>query len=68
MEAQAIVRAHRIGQEHPVVVYRIIAQDTIEERVRELQEKKRDLAAAVLGGAATTLSDLDGEDLQFLLS
>ena len=50
VEAQAIDRAHRIGREHPVHVYRIIAKDTIEERVRELQEKKRDLAAAVLGG------------------
>ncbi|MEM8711463.1 MAG: SNF2-related protein, partial [Planctomycetota bacterium] len=58
VEAQAIDRAHRIGRENPVHVYRIIAKDTIEERVRELQEKKRDLAAAVLGGAAATLSDL----------
>ena len=49
VEAQAIDRAHRIGREHPVHVYRIIAKDTIEERVRELQEKKRDLAAAVRG-------------------
>ena len=39
-----------------------------EERVRELQEKKRDLAAAVLGGAAATLADLGTEDLEFLLS
>ncbi|MEL6905900.1 MAG: DEAD/DEAH box helicase, partial [Planctomycetota bacterium] len=68
VEAQAIDRAHRIGREHPVHVYRIIAQGTIEERVRELQEKKRDLAAAVLGGATTSLSDLDAEDLEFLLS
>ncbi|MEM6567971.1 MAG: DEAD/DEAH box helicase [Planctomycetota bacterium] len=68
VEAQAIDRAHRIGREHPVHVYRIIAKDTIEERVRELQDKKRDLASAVLGGAATTLADLDSDDLQFLLS
>ncbi|MEM9803623.1 MAG: DEAD/DEAH box helicase, partial [Planctomycetota bacterium] len=68
VESQAIDRAHRIGREHPVHVYRIIARDTIEERVRELQEKKRDLASAVLGGAATTLSDLDSDDLEFLLS
>lgn len=68
VEAQAIDRAHRIGRENPVHVYRIIAKDTIEERVRELQEKKRDLAAAVLGGAAATLSDLGTEDLEFLLS
>ena len=68
VEAQAIDRAHRIGREHPVHVYRIIAKDTIEERVRELQEKKRDLAAAVLGGASTSLADLGSDDLEFLLS
>jgi len=68
VEAQAIDRAHRIGREHPVHVYRIIAKDTIEERVRELQEKKRDLAAAVLGGASTSLAELGSEDLEFLLS
>ena len=68
VESQAIDRAHRIGREHPVHVYRIIAKDTIEERVRELQEKKRDLAAAVLGGASTSLAELGSEDLEFLLS
>ncbi|MGD2018709.1 MAG: SNF2-related protein [Planctomycetota bacterium] len=68
VEAQAIDRAHRIGREHPVHVYRMIARDTIEDRVLELQEKKRDLSSAILGGAASSLSDLDAEDLQFLLS
>ena len=68
VEAQAIDRAHRIGREHPVHVYRMIARDTIEDRVLELQEKKRDLSSAILGGATSSLSDLDSEDLEFLLS
>ena len=68
VEAQAIDRAHRIGREHPVHVYRMIASETIEDRVLELQEKKRDLSSLVLGGAASSLSDLDSDDLQFLLS
>ncbi len=67
-EAQAIDRAHRIGRERPVHVYRVVARGTIEERVLELQETKRDLAAAVLGGATSALSELGPEDLQFLLS
>jgi len=67
-EAQAIDRAHRIGRERPVHVYRLVARGTIEERVLELQESKRDLAAAVLGGATSALSELGPDDLQFLLS
>ena len=68
VEDQATDRAHRIGREHPVHVYRMIASETIEDRVLELQEKKRDLSSLVLGGAASSLSDLDSDDLQFLLS
>jgi superfamily II DNA or RNA helicase len=67
-EAQAIDRAHRIGRERPVHVYRLVARATIEERVLELQTSKRDLAAAVLGGATSALSELGAEDLEFLLS
>jgi SNF2 family DNA or RNA helicase len=51
-----------------VHVYRLDARGTIEERVLELQESKRDLAAAVLGGATSALSELGAEDLEFLLS
>lgn len=54
-EAQAVDRAHRIGQERPVMVYRLVASNTIEERVMALQEAKRALVAGVLdedGGAS----------------
>ncbi|WP_308535655.1 DEAD/DEAH box helicase [uncultured Mobiluncus sp.] len=50
VEAQAVDRAHRLGQKRFVNVYRLVAADTIEQRVLELQEKKRDLIGAVLSG------------------
>ena len=57
-EAQAADRAHRIGQERPVFIYRMISEGTVEERILGLQEKKRALFEAALGdaSAATALS------------
>jgi len=52
VEEQAADRAHRIGQERPVFVYRMIAQGTVEERILALQDKKRALFDAALGDAA----------------
>jgi superfamily II DNA or RNA helicase len=49
-EDQAADRAHRIGQDRPVMVYRIVASDTVEEKILVLQERKRALADAALGG------------------
>lgn len=48
VEEQAIDRAHRIGQERPVNVYRLVAKDTIEEKVSQLQARKRDLFTSVV--------------------
>ena len=48
VEAQAVDRAHRIGQTRPVFAYRLIARDTVEEKVLQLQKTKRDLADAIL--------------------
>jgi SNF2 family DNA or RNA helicase len=58
VEAQATDRAHRIGQERPVTVYRLITKDTIEESIVALYEHKRALAEALLseGGQAAQLS------------
>ncbi len=68
VERQAIDRTHRIGQTRTVNAYRLVARDTIEEKVLELQERKRELAEAILGEAEGTLRDLTREDLEKLLS
>jgi SNF2 family DNA or RNA helicase len=51
VEDQAADRAHRIGQERPVMVYRMVAKDTVEERILALQAKKRALSDVALGEA-----------------
>jgi SNF2 family DNA or RNA helicase len=66
-EDQAADRAHRIGQDKPVMIYRLVARDTVEERVIELQARKRALAAAALDGAEAAAS-ITREDLLALLS
>jgi SNF2 family DNA or RNA helicase len=62
VEDQAADRAHRIGQERPVTVYRLVAKDTVEERVLDLQERKRHIAAAAIAdgpaGGALTADDI----------
>jgi SNF2 family DNA or RNA helicase len=50
VEDQATDRAHRIGQERPVTVYRLVAKDTIEEQILEMHADKRELVAGVLDG------------------
>jgi len=55
-EDQAADRAHRIGQNRPVMVYRLVAENTVEEGILALQEKKRALSEAALGGAAGALT------------
>ena len=54
VEAQAIDRSHRIGQTQHVFAYRLICRGTVEEKILELQQKKRDLADAIL--APTTVA------------
>jgi len=68
VEAQAVDRAHRIGQTRPVIAYRLIARDTVEEKVLELQKTKRDLADAILNEDNSLIRDLKREDLELLLS
>ncbi len=51
-EKQAIARAHRIGQERPVIVYRFITVDSVEEKIRLLQEKKRELFTEFIEAAS----------------
>lgn len=66
-EAQAIDRTHRIGQVNPVFCYRLIAKDTIEERLLELQERKAGLVAGLLASDADAMKRLDEDDIAYLL-
>ena len=69
IEAQAIDRSHRIGQTRRVFAYRLIAKDTVEQKILELQQRKRDLADAILGAdSSRVIKTLDRDDLEFLLS
>ena len=62
VEAQAIGRAHRMGQERNVEVYRLITRGTIEEKIQELQESKKNLISTILDGtesrSSLTLADI----------
>jgi SNF2 family DNA or RNA helicase len=66
VEDQAAGRAHRIGQTRPVEIHRLVASDTVEDRVLDLQRRKRSLADAALDDAAQT-TPLTREDLLALL-
>jgi superfamily II DNA or RNA helicase len=68
VEAQAIDRSHRIGQVNNVFAYRLIAKDTVEQKILDLQQKKRELADAILDADNRMLQKLTREDLEFLLS
>ena len=67
-EAQAIDRTHRIGQNKKVFAYRLIAKDTVEEKVLELQRSKRELAEAIISQDRRLIGELSREDLALLLS
>ena len=64
---QATDRAYRIGQQNAVQVYKLIAQDTIEEKILELQQAKQSLAETVTGGADGAILSMKPEELLALL-
>ncbi|GHV75939.1 helicase SNF [Spirochaetia bacterium] len=66
-EAQAVDRSHRIGQANPVFCFRLIARDTIEERIMELQKRKSDLVGALLSDDAGSLKTLDPDEVAYLV-
>ncbi len=68
VEAQAIDRAHRIGQTRTVLAYRLIARATVEEKVAALQAQKRELADALFGEGGAAVGGLTREDLENLLA
>jgi len=66
VEAQAIDRAHRIGQNKKVFAYRFVAEESIEERIADMQESKRKLADAIVAGSDSLLRDLTADQLEYL--
>ena len=66
-EDQAADRAHRMGQERPVIVYRMVARDTVEERILALQDRKRALAAVALDAGPAGPGGITKEELLALL-
>jgi SNF2 family DNA or RNA helicase len=66
-EDQASDRAHRIGQTKSVFVYKLIAADTVEDRIVELQRRKADLANIALGEEGE-IEGIDNDDLAFLFA
>jgi SNF2 family DNA or RNA helicase len=65
-EQQAIDRSHRIGQLNKVFAYRMICKDTVEEKILQLQEKKRSLAADLVADEAGFVKHLSQDDVAFL--
>jgi SNF2 family DNA or RNA helicase len=68
VEAQAVDRAHRIGQTRRVFAYRLIARDTVEEKILALQDRKRELADSIVRADDSMLATLSADDIELLLS
>lgn len=68
VEQQAIDRTHRIGQTKNIFAYRMICKDTIEDKILQLQDKKRTLAKELIADDATFVKSLSREDVEYLFS
>ena len=68
IEAQAVDRAHRIGQKNTVFTYKFIAKNTVEEKILALQQKKRKLASDLITTEESFVKKLNKEDIESLLS
>ncbi|MEO6071620.1 MAG: DEAD/DEAH box helicase [Chitinophagaceae bacterium] len=68
VEQQAIDRTHRIGQTKNIFAYRMICKDTIEDKIMQLQERKRLLARELIADDATFVKALSREDVEYLFS
>lgn len=66
VEAQAIDRVHRIGQDKKIFAYRMICKDTIEEKIIKLQEKKKGLANEIISSEQSFVKNLTREDIEDL--
>jgi non-specific serine/threonine protein kinase len=68
VEMQAADRAHRIGQDKPVFIYRIITRDTVEDKILKLQEHKRELVNQLISPEGSFFKAITREDVQALFS
>jgi len=68
VERQAADRTHRIGQEKPVFIYKVIVRDSVEEKILLLQEKKRQLVEQIIHADGSIFKSLTREDLEVLFS
>ena len=68
VEQQAIDRTHRIGQTKNIFAYRMICKDTIEDKIMQLQERKRLLAKELIADDASFVKSLSREDVEYLFS
>lgn len=67
VQNQATDRAHRIGQNKKVTVYKMVVKNTIEEKIIKLQESKRDLADSIISGDNVGMGSMSREELMELL-
>jgi non-specific serine/threonine protein kinase len=68
VEAQATDRTHRIGQDKNVFVYKFITKDSVEEKILQLQEKKRDLVENIISTESGVLKNLTRDDINLLFT
>ena len=68
VEMQAADRAHRIGQDKPVFIYKFITRETVEEKIMQLQERKRELVEQLISAEGSVFKSLTKEDVQVLFS
>jgi non-specific serine/threonine protein kinase len=68
VEMQATDRTHRIGQDKPVFVYKLIARDTVEEKILQLQDQKRTLVEQLISTETSFFKELTTDDIKVLFS
>lgn len=68
VEDQATDRAHRIGQDKPVFVYKLVSQGTVEERILDLQQRKKALAAGIYADGGNAAGGLEAADIEHLFA
>jgi non-specific serine/threonine protein kinase len=68
VEMQATDRTHRIGQDKPVFIYKLIVRESVEEKILELQERKRSLVTQLIATESSFFKSLTADDVAALFS